>query len=79
MSAEETVRLVVFAAGPSIYAVPIADVLEVTEYVPPRAVPTLPREIAGAINYHGDVLAVIAARPSSPTSPKPPRPPSIRS
>ena len=70
MSEGGVARLVVFAAGCSIYALPIADVLEVREYVDPSAIPTLPRQLVGAINYHGDALAVMAAGALFPNPPE---------
>lgn len=63
MSAErlapEADRLLTFAVGGSVYALPIAGVLEVTEAVPTTCVPTLPRRCGGVMNWHGDALPVV--------------------
>jgi chemotaxis signal transduction protein len=53
-------RLILFDVGPSAYAIPIADVIEVTENAPWAAVPGLPRHLAGVINHHGDALPVLS-------------------
>jgi len=56
-------RLVTFEVGDSVYALPIAGVIEVTEAEALACIPTLPSQIGGVINYHGDALPVIH-RPS---------------
>jgi chemotaxis signal transduction protein len=56
-------RLVTFEVGGSVYALPIADVIEVADAEPLACIPTLPSQIGGVINYHGDALPVIH-RPS---------------
>jgi chemotaxis signal transduction protein len=53
-------RLVTFLVAGAAYAIPIADVLEVTEVGRPFAVPSLPRSVAGVVNHHGDALPVVA-------------------
>ena len=53
-------RLVTFLVAGAAYAIPIADVLEVTEVGRPCAVPSLPRSVAGVVNHHGDALPVVA-------------------
>ena len=52
-------RLLAFEVGGSIYALPIACVLEVGEVEPLSCVPTLPPEVGGVINHHGDALPVL--------------------
>jgi chemotaxis signal transduction protein len=52
-------RLVTFEMGSSIYALPIASVIEVAEAEPLACIPTLPSQIGGVINYHGDAVPVI--------------------
>jgi chemotaxis signal transduction protein len=52
-------RLLTFEVGGSLYAVPIADVAEVTELGPIAAVPTLPQRVGGVMNHHGDALLVL--------------------
>lgn len=51
-------RLITFEAGDCVYALPISGVLEVVEVGLMARIPTLPAEIGGAINYHGDALPV---------------------
>lgn len=53
-------RLVVFEVAGSAYALPIADVLEVAEWSPLAAIPTLPASVAGVVNHHGDALPVVS-------------------
>jgi chemotaxis-related protein WspB len=53
-------RLVLFEVGEAAYALPIADVIEVTEWSPVAAIPTLPAAVAGVINHHGDALPIVA-------------------
>jgi len=53
-------RLLTFEIGGSLYALPISGVVEVTEVEEGlAAVPTLPAEIGGVINFHGDALPVL--------------------
>jgi hypothetical protein len=53
-------RLLTFEIGGSAYALPIADVLEVSEVATIGRVPGLPREIGGVMPYHGDALPIVA-------------------
>jgi chemotaxis signal transduction protein len=52
-------RLLAFEVGGSVYALPIADVAEVTELARVAAVPTLPQRIGGVMNHQGDALPVV--------------------
>jgi chemotaxis signal transduction protein len=52
-------RLLAFEVAGSAYAVPIADVAEVTELSRITAVPTLPLQIGGVMNHQGDALPVV--------------------
>jgi chemotaxis signal transduction protein len=52
-------RLLAFEVGGSVYAVPIADVAEVTELARIAAVPTLPQHVGGVMNHQGDALPVV--------------------
>lgn len=52
-------RLVTFEVGGVHYALPIADVLEVTESTRVACVPTLPLEVGGVVNVHGEALPVV--------------------
>ena len=52
-------RLITFELGGTLYALPIAAVSEVAEPGPVAGVPTLPREVGGVMNHHGDALPVI--------------------
>ncbi|MBS1104762.1 MAG: chemotaxis protein CheW [Deltaproteobacteria bacterium] len=60
MTAADERRLVLFEVGGGAYALPIADVLEVTEWSQLAAIPTLPAAVAGVINHHGDALPIVA-------------------
>ena len=53
-------RLLTFEIGSAAYALPIADVLEVAEVTQTACIPTLPRQVAGVVNHHGDALPVIS-------------------
>jgi chemotaxis signal transduction protein len=53
-------RVILFEVGASAYAIPIADVLEVTDWAPWAGVPGLPRHLAGVVNHHGDALPVLS-------------------
>ncbi len=59
MSAALQQRLLTFEVGGATYALPIAGVLEVVEVGPLACVPTLPLQVAGVFNHHGDALPVI--------------------
>jgi chemotaxis signal transduction protein len=53
-------RLLTFEIGSSLYALPIAGIVEVTEVEEAfAAIPTLPSSIGGVINFHGDALPVL--------------------
>jgi len=53
-------RLLTFEIGGSLYALPIAGIVEVTEVDGAfAAIPTLPSDIGGVINFHGDALPVL--------------------
>lgn len=53
-------RWLTFEVGGAAWALPIRDVLEVCEVARIGQVPSLPRELAGVMHYHGDALPVIA-------------------
>lgn len=53
-------RWLTFEVGGSAWALPISDVLEVTEPAHIGRVPTLPREVGGVMHYHGDALPIVA-------------------
>jgi chemotaxis signal transduction protein len=52
-------RLLVFEVGGTPFALPIADVAEVTEVGRIASVPTLRTAIGGVMNHHGDALPVV--------------------
>lgn len=52
-------RLLSFEAAGTVYALPIASVLEVTEGGVLAAVPSLPRPCGGVVNWHGDALPLV--------------------
>ena len=54
-----TERLLTFEVGAALYALPIAGVLEVVEAGALACIPTLPPEMGGVMNYHGDALPVL--------------------
>jgi chemotaxis-related protein WspB len=54
-----TQRLLTFEVGASLYALPIAHVLEVAEVEEVVGIPTLPAAIGGVVNLHGDALPVL--------------------
>ncbi len=61
MSASSTQdRLLTFELAGSLYALPIAGVLEVADAAPLALVPTLPFEIGGVVNHQGDALPVLS-------------------
>jgi chemotaxis signal transduction protein len=53
-------RLILFEVGGSAYAIPIADVLEVTETAPLAGIPGLPQGLGGVMNHHGDALPLLS-------------------
>ena len=55
-------RLLAFEVNGGFYALPIANVAEVTEATDVAAVPMLPRSVGGVANHHGDALPVIFGR-----------------
>lgn len=59
MSGEAERRLVLFEVGGSAWALPISDVVEVAEWAPISAIPTLATTRAGVMNHHGDALPVV--------------------
>jgi chemotaxis-related protein WspB len=62
-------RLVVFEVADSAYALPIADVLEVAEWAPLAAIPSLDAAAAGVVNHHGDALPVVSREGLLETAP----------
>jgi chemotaxis signal transduction protein len=52
-------RLLTFEIGSSLFALPIEGVHEVAAMAELACIPTLPREVAGVINYRGDALPVV--------------------
>jgi hypothetical protein len=52
-------RLLTFEVGGALFALPIANVLEVAEVEPVACVPTLPASTGGVVNLHGDALPVL--------------------
>jgi chemotaxis signal transduction protein len=52
-------RLLTFTVGGSMYALPIASVLEVAEAGGDACIPTVPRSAAWVMNHHGDALPVV--------------------
>ena len=60
MSNSPEQRLILFEVAGSAYAIPIADVIEVTDSASWAGVPGLPRSLAGVVNHHGDALPVLS-------------------
>jgi chemotaxis signal transduction protein len=52
-------RLLTFEVGGSVYGLPIACVVEVSEVEEISSVPTVPIGTAGVMNLHGDALPVV--------------------
>lgn len=52
-------RLLTFEVGASLYALPIANVIEVAEVGELACIPMLPAATGGVVNLHGDALPVI--------------------
>jgi hypothetical protein len=52
-------RLLTFEVGGSLYALPIANVIEVAEVEELACIPMLPASTGGVVNLHGDALPVI--------------------
>ena len=61
MSGDAQNRLLTFEIGSSLFALPIEGVHEVAEMAELACIPTLPRDVAGVINYRGDALPGCAA------------------
>jgi chemotaxis signal transduction protein len=55
-------RLLTFEVDAHIYALPIGGILEVAEAGTICGVPTLPRALAGVMNWHGEALPIVATR-----------------
>jgi chemotaxis signal transduction protein len=53
-------RWLTFEIGSAAYALPIGDVLEVSEVGHIGRVPSLPRSVGGVMHYHGDALPIVA-------------------
>ena len=62
MSAPETERWLLFEIAGHVYGLPIGGILEVAEAGLLCAVPTLPRSLAGVMNWHGETLPLLAPR-----------------
>ena len=58
-ASESAQRLLTFAVGGGIYALPIASVLEVAEVGGSACIPTVLPDQAWVVNYHGDALPVV--------------------
>ena len=52
-------RLLVFEVAGTLYALPIADIAEVTEVGRIASVPTLRAAVGGVMNHHGDALPIV--------------------
>jgi len=52
-------RLLTFEVAGAAYALPIADVAEVTEIPAISGIPTIPISVGGVVNHHGDALPVV--------------------
>lgn len=57
--ADASERLLTFAVGGGLYALPIASVLEVAEAGGDACIPSVPARTAWVMNYHGDALPVV--------------------
>jgi hypothetical protein len=62
VSSDSQNRLLTFEIGSALFALPIEGVHEVAEMAELACIPTLPRDVAGVINYRGDALPGGAAR-----------------
>ena len=54
-------RLLTFEVGGGCFALPISGILEVAEVGELHCIPTVPAEVGGIVNYHGDALPVVWA------------------
>jgi chemotaxis signal transduction protein len=52
-------QMIVFEVAGQAYSLPIRDVVEVAEVGPLACVPTLPPDVGGVLNHHGDALPVL--------------------
>jgi chemotaxis signal transduction protein len=55
-------RLLSFEVGGSVFALPIVEVLEVSEVTPIVSIPTLGRTRGGVMNHRGDAIPVLSLR-----------------
>ena len=55
-------RLITFEVHGTVYALPIAEVLEVAEPGQVTCIPTLAQSAFGVMNWHGDALPVVSPR-----------------
>lgn len=53
-------RLLTFEISDGLYALPIDGVLEVAEMCRVACIPSMRRDVAGVVNYHGDALPVLS-------------------
>lgn len=53
-------RLMVFSVSGSVFALPIAGILEVVEQAGVNCVPMVPKDRGGIMNWHGEALPVVA-------------------
>ena len=75
-------RLLTFEVDGHVYAFPIGGILEVAEASAICGIPTLPRALAGMMNWHGEALPIVATklivtRPEDPLPDAPPPDPSL--
>ncbi|MCH2170653.1 chemotaxis protein CheW [Myxococcota bacterium] len=52
-------QMLVFEIAEDVFALPVADVVEVLDAEALRSIPSVPRTVAGVIPHHGDVLPVV--------------------
>ena len=55
-------RLLSFEAAGGLFALPIAEILEVSEATAIASIPTLERSRGGVMNHRGDALPVVSLR-----------------
>jgi chemotaxis signal transduction protein len=75
LETSNTGQLLAFELAGGLFALPIADVAEVSEIEDLAAVPMLPRSVGGVMNQHGDALvvldgSVLLQRPTSGARPQ---------
>lgn len=74
-TATDSHRLMTFDVAGTVYALPISEILEVVEEAGVSCVPTLPPDLGGVMNWHGEALPVVAphlllgGRPAAPREP----------